>query len=76
MHLFIERALALSSELFARLLRFIKPEEIILSARPARLTVSRGSDRQQKKAESKFKGNREERRLELPFSQTPRRRCL
>lgn len=30
--------------------------------------VSRGPDRQQKKAESKFKGNREERRLELSFS--------
>lgn len=34
----------------------------------ARLVVSRGPDRQQKKAESKFKGNREERRLELSFS--------
>lgn len=65
-YLFIERA----SQLFARLLRFIKSKEIILSMRCA--CPPRGftgpPDRREKKAESKFKGNREERRLELSFS--------
>lgn len=58
--------------LFARLVRFINPEEIILSGAPLPcLTGFRGVPilcRRQKKTESKFKENREERRLELSLS--------